>query len=84
MADTSQTTSLPEWLKTAVQRTASDNPPTVAELLAELGDLKDIPVEDLTASDDEDEDEMEEGYTAADLFQPDRDTDYHSLMVAIP
>ena len=85
MADTSQTTSLPEWLKTAVQRTASDNPPTVAELLAELGDLKDIPIEDLTeTAEDENEDEMEEGYTAADLFQPDSDTDYPSLMVAIP
>lgn len=60
---------------------ASDTPPTVADLLAELGDLKEIPIEDLTEDED---DEMEEGYTAAELFQPDSDTEYPSLMVAIP
>jgi len=76
MANTPQLTSLTEWLDQAVQRVTAGEHPTIAELLAELGDLRDIPVEDLTEDDDPN--------TAAELFQPDSDTDYPSLMVAIP
>lgn len=67
---------------------AGEDAPTVADLLAELaklGDLRDIPIEDLTETaedDDEEEDAMPEGY--AELFQPDSDTEFPSLMVAIP